>query len=93
MKSIDEFIQEAREQSKYHRDKKNNLLRTEENLQQHILLAEEQEQLVQYLEELKKYQENNKKIIECIHSSNRGSCDYFIVDQIEELMEGIGYDE
>lgn len=87
MKTIDEAIQEARDTAEYHRAKKNNLLRTEENLQQHLRLAEEQEQLALWLEELKKYRENSKKIMEYIHSNNRGSCDYFIVDQIEELMK------
>lgn len=50
--------------------------------------AKEHEQLVDWLEELKKHRENNKKILEYIHSGNRGNCDYFIVDQIEELLEG-----
>lgn len=135
MKTIDDVIFEARESAKYHRNKKNNLLRTEDNLQQHLTIAEESDQLADWLEEykaykeigtvqgykdaidayteeynlrknvtnsyadehilretleleLKKHRENNQKILEYIHSGNRGSCDYFIVDQIEELLEG-----
>lgn len=29
-----------------------------------------------------------QQILGYIHSGNRGNCDYFIVDQIEELLEG-----
>lgn len=57
MKTIDEVILEARESAKYHRDKKNNLLRTEDNLQQHLTMAEESDQLADWLEEYKAYKE------------------------------------
>lgn len=48
--------------------------------------AAEHRQLAEWLKELKAHREAFVKIKEEINSQNRGTCDYFIVDRIEEII-------
>jgi hypothetical protein len=41
------------------------------------------------LEQNVKLKKAIEKIDEWVHSGNRGNCDYFIVDQIEEIINGL----
>ena len=49
--------------------------------------ASEHRQLAEWLRELQAYREVINEIKELINSNNRGSCDYFIVDSIEEQIK------
>lgn len=55
--------------------------------------AEEFRQLVQWLIDYKRLLKAKEKIKDLINSSNRGSCDYFIVDQIEEVLNNVSEDD
>ena len=39
-----------------------------------------------------KLKEAIEKMDEWVHSGNRGNCDYFIVDQVEEIINGLKKD-
>lgn len=54
------------------------------------LCAEEHRQLAEWLKDYKRLLEQEfvlDKIREEINSPNRGTCDYFIVDRIEEIID------
>lgn len=44
------------------------------------------------LEQNVKLKEAIEKIDKWVHSGNRGNCDYFIVDQIEKIINGLKKD-
>lgn len=44
------------------------------------------------LEQNVKLKEAIEKMDKWVHSGNRGNCDYFIVDQVEEIINGLKKD-
>lgn len=57
MTTIDDAIEREKVVAKYHRDKKNNILKTVESYDEHCRMAREHEQLASWLEELKELKE------------------------------------
>lgn len=47
---------------------------------------------IEALEQNVKLKEAIEKMDEWVHSGNRGNCDYFIVDQVEEIINGLKKD-
>lgn len=47
---------------------------------------------IEALEQNEKLKEAIKEIDKWVHSGNRGNCDYFIVDQVEEIINGLKKD-
>ena len=47
---------------------------------------------IEALEQNAKLKETIKEIDKWVHSGNRGDCDYFIVDQVEEIINGLKKD-
>ena len=41
------------------------------------------------MEKIEKYEEAMGEILAEINTSNRGTCDYYIVDQIENIINGL----
>ena len=54
---------------------------------------EAEEMAIKALEQNAKLKEAIEKMDEWVHSGNRGNCDYFIVDQVEEIINGLKKDE
>ena len=47
---------------------------------------------IEALEQNVKLKEAIEKMDKWVHSGNRGNCDYFIVDQVEEIINGLKKD-
>ena len=47
---------------------------------------------IKALEQNVKLKESIEKMDKWVHSGNRGNCDYFIVDQVEKIINGLKKD-
>lgn len=48
--------------------------------------------VIKALEQNVKLKETIEKMDKWVHSGNRGNCDYFIVDQVENIINGLKKD-
>lgn len=88
--TLDEAIKKYENIAKYHADPYSNGDRHYTNK----IMAKDYSQLAEWLKELKelkkRVQQNEKAIFDIqaeINTPNLGTCDYFIVDSIEEIID------